>query len=525
MEAVARQDTTEIRTNRQRESSAVLRGGGGSVRTHWDEGARMTRLGGVAYFAEYLRDSSFLDAILRQSPLRYTSHNAPEPADVMGTLLLAVLDGISRYAGINTLRQDAVCPELLGFGRIVSEDSVRNALKQVSKRPEEWDAWIRSLMDRLALPLLSEPYVADMDNTVKPLYGHQEGAEKSYNPKKPGRPSQNHQTWAMGTTRLILGVDVLPGKRHAGKYGAAPTFDWIRRLPPHLRPRLLRGDVGYGSSGILDKADSLALPYLFKLSRTQKMKRLFRSLCRRDGWTKAGDGWQGLFQRVRLSGWRRERRCLFLRRPVGSKPDPGTRPDQLLLPTFDEWARPPEEGRKWDFCVLVTSDETSDAIALSQLYRDRGDCENIFDELKNQWGWGGFVTQDLARTRLVARFTALVYGLWSVFMRLASPDVHREAKTSRPMLLNVLGRAARSGRETVLHLVSTHSMAPLIARALDSIHNYLRALRATAEQLGPGGMWEAILRAAFRHFLGGKSARPPPLVGNQWMLPLLPASS
>ena len=525
MEAVARQDTTEIRTNRQRESSAVLRGGGGSVRTHWDEGARMTRLGGVAYFAEYLRDSGFLDAILRRSPLRYTSHNAPRPADVMGTLLLAVLDGISRYAGINTLRQDTVCPELLGFGRLVSEDSVRNGLRQVSERPEEWDAWIRSLMDRLALPLLSEPYVADMDNTVKPLYGHQEGAQKSYNPKKPGRPSQNHQTWAMGTTRLILGVDVLPGKRHAGKYGAALAFDWIRRLPPHLRPRLLRGDVGYGSSGILDEADSLALPYLFKLSRTQKMKRHFRSLCRRDGWTEAGDGWQGLFQRERLSGWSRERRCLFLRRPVGSDPEPGARPDQLLLPTFDEWAGPPQPDRRWDFCVLVTSDESSDAIALSQLYRDRGDCENIFDELKNQWGWGGFVTQDLARTRLVARFTALLYGLWSVFMRLASPDVHREAKTSRPMLLNVLGRAARSGRETVLHLVSTHSMAPLIARALDSIHNYLRALRATAEQLGPGGMWEAILRAAFRHFLGGKPARPPPLVGNQWMLPLLPAPS
>ena len=83
----------------------------------------MTRLGGVAYFAEYLRDSGFLDAILRQSPLRYTSHNAPRPADVMGTLLLAVLDGISRYAGINTLRQDTVCPELLGFGRLVSEDT------------------------------------------------------------------------------------------------------------------------------------------------------------------------------------------------------------------------------------------------------------------------------------------------------------------------------------------------------------------------------------------------------------------
>ncbi|WP_392390525.1 MULTISPECIES: hypothetical protein [Nitrosomonas] len=25
--------------------------------------------------------------------------------------------------------------------------------------------------------------------------------------------------------------------------------------------------------------------------------------------------------------------------------------------------------------------------AFGQLYRDRADCENGFDELKNQWGW------------------------------------------------------------------------------------------------------------------------------------------
>jgi len=30
--------------------------------------------------------------------------------------------------------------------------------------------------------------------------------------------------------------------------------------------------------------------------------------------------------------------------------------------------------------------------ALAQLYRDRGDSENPFDELKNQWGWAGFTT-------------------------------------------------------------------------------------------------------------------------------------
>jgi len=31
-------------------------------------------------------------------------------------------------------------------------------------------------------PLLREPWILDIDSTVKPLYGHQEGAVKGYNP-------------------------------------------------------------------------------------------------------------------------------------------------------------------------------------------------------------------------------------------------------------------------------------------------------------------------------------------------------
>jgi hypothetical protein len=71
------------------------------------------------------------------------------------------------------------------------------------------------------------------------------------------------------------------------------------------------------------------------------------------------------------------------------------------------------------------------------LYRDRADCENVFDELKNQWGWGGFTTQDLHRCRLLAGTVVLVYNWWSLFTRLADPEHHREALTSRPLLLSL----------------------------------------------------------------------------------------
>jgi len=52
-------------------------------------------------------------------------------------------------------------------------------------------------------PLLSEPWKPDVDTTVKPLYGHQEGAEVGYNPGKRGCPSHSLHTYLMANVRLV----------------------------------------------------------------------------------------------------------------------------------------------------------------------------------------------------------------------------------------------------------------------------------------------------------------------------------
>jgi hypothetical protein len=43
------------------------------------------------------------------------------------------------------------------------------------------------------------------------------------------------------------------------------------------------------------------------------------------------------------------------------------------------------ESEVYEYGVLVTPIE-EEVLALAQLYRDRADSENPFDELKNQWG-------------------------------------------------------------------------------------------------------------------------------------------
>ncbi len=40
--------------------------------------------------------------------------------------------------------------------------------------------------------------------------------------------------------------------------------------------------------------------------------------------------------------------------------------------------------------MLVTN-LTEELLAVSDRYRQRADAENVYDELKNQWGGGGFI--------------------------------------------------------------------------------------------------------------------------------------
>ena len=68
----------------------------------------------------------------------------------------------------------------------------------------------------------------DIDSTIKPLYGRQEGAVVGYNPHKPGRPSHCYHTYLMANLRLVLGVDVQPGDEHTPKHRQAGLWSLLR---------------------------------------------------------------------------------------------------------------------------------------------------------------------------------------------------------------------------------------------------------------------------------------------------------
>jgi hypothetical protein len=82
----------------------------------------------------------------------------------------------------------------------------------------------------------------DIDASIEPLYGKQEGALLGYNPHKPGRPSHVLHTYWVGNSRLVLDVQVAPGNLHSSAHAKAGLGHLLDELGEQ-RPGPIRGAV------------------------------------------------------------------------------------------------------------------------------------------------------------------------------------------------------------------------------------------------------------------------------------------
>ena len=102
----------------------------GKVHVEWGPTAAVTPIGQLAFFIEFLKLGHRFDHWVEDCPLSYVSNNAPKKIDVMGSLLLSILSGHTRYAHVTALRGDTVNTKLLGMNKVISDDSVIRALKR-----------------------------------------------------------------------------------------------------------------------------------------------------------------------------------------------------------------------------------------------------------------------------------------------------------------------------------------------------------------------------------------------------------
>lgn len=503
---------------------------GGVFSVRWDTQGRATAMGQLAFFAEYLEATGLFESWLKSCPLHYVSPNAPAIVDVLGTWMLSILDGHRRYAHVGALRGDGVTPGILGMNKVIGDDSLRRALSAIAPAPNSKHnahqrtaqqaqsaravAWMQQQLRDSIAQATKTPWILDCDTTIKVLYGKQDGAVVSYNPHKPGRPSHAIHTYWIGNMRMVLDAQLEAGNRHSPAHARAGLIGLLESFEPQQRPRLVRGDCAFGSEGEMQALEAIGQPYLFKIKQTTGVKRLIERQWARRDWASVGQGWEACEDVLRLTGWTQTRRVIVMRRVHkadivietqggvdvaqsaakakvtkrrAAKAVKAAQAQRSLL-FIDE----NEPVKSWEYAVLVCNAEY-ELENIGQLYRDRADCENGFDEIKNQWGWGGYSTHDIERCALSARAVALVYNWWSWYVRLAHPKTRLEAITSRPKLLSAVGRlTSHAGAQKIL-LTITHEAQAQIKAMVSKVREGLAWLETSAPQLTKPQKWIALV--------------------------------
>ena len=432
---------------------------------------RLTPYGGAAAWSHYLEKVGIVADLAQRFPLARTSPNATPVADVLQAFMFNCLMGGRRFAHARRLQDDRAVAVILGMkkGRLCGEDAFGRMMMKVPRgAARTWLRW----SERDLYAALPSAFIADWDSTVNTRYGHQDDVAKGYNPHKPGRGSHHPLLCVVAGTRLALHMEWRPGN-------TVSATDWteaMERVWSHpdvsSRLKLNRGDIGFAQEKIMawHETPGVARPqYLFKLKLTANVRRAIASIPwpQWDGQPQVGME-QYAETRVQLDGWSCERRLIVTRM---LKPTNPTVQDLF-------WGHDQEE-----FCAYVTNLTVPQAsppqIVLT--YRKRADAENVFDELKNQWGFTGFCSGKGVVTETAARLLLITYNLWSLFVRvLRDEGQHYEAVTSRDELLVIPAKLVESGRQKTLKLSVGENWWAAIARAYQRLQRWLHS---TAPQL------------------------------------------
>ncbi|MCZ2076267.1 MAG: bifunctional ornithine acetyltransferase/N-acetylglutamate synthase [Bryobacterales bacterium] len=183
------------------------------------------------------------------------------------------------------------------------------------------------------------------------------------------------------------------------------------------------------------RAAGKLLPYIV-VARLRKWVK--RAAQRVDQWRELDDDFAVGEFRLRLHGWKLERRFAVVR--------------ERIREGRDSLGRKLIEVPGYTFRVFVTSCDH----APEEIWRDynrRADMENRIAELKHDLGADGFCLREFFATEAAFRAVLLLFNLLAEFQRVAGFAGYRAPATIRLQVLTCGAILGRAGRRLVVHLV------------------------------------------------------------------------
>lgn len=412
------------------------------------EGA--TALGGLNALNRFLHQQG-LD---RELAARFRDAKAPWarwPFDRVVRLLLDLsFAGVSRLWHAADLERDPLLCAQHGVEQLFDFTNLYKELRRF--RDPALRAQLHALVGAVVQPALARESrtVLEIDSTIEPLYGRQEGAILGPNPHKPGRPSLHpliardrmtdlvvHQVLRPGNTGTA--TDIVPFLHH--------TLDLVRESGPK-KEILARLDSGFESEAVLRLLERRQVGYVVKVRGTADLTLFGASLpavvWRRLEWD--GEGEMAIASIFwRRSSWSRERRVVVLRK---------REMEELQGHLFDA------DG--WSYAFFVTDREWAPE-EVARFYDKRADVERTICELKNDLFIGHVPTADFEANAADLTLKVLARNLLVLYREHGLKLTTRERiQTLRRRYLHVAGRVVRHSGRVLLRLSVYSPLAQIV---------------------------------------------------------------
>lgn len=366
------------------------------------------------------------------------SNRGYSATELIEGFLVSIILGAKRLSHSGTLRYDKVIGRIFSWQKgMASQSTFSRFFKKFNQDRNDvlfpainrfWFSQIK--MDKLTI---------DFDSTVISRYGHQEGVEQGYNPRKHGRGSHHPLLAFVAETKMVANAWMRSGNS-AASTAFEGFFDELLEIIPVNRIGLLRADSGFYGQKIIGKLEENHLQYIVAAKMNEGLvNRIFQT---KNWFPVKGQGyWVSSFLYC-ANGWDRERRIVVVRKDSEKHSKTG---GKLLFPEIEEF-------EKYKYAAFVTNVKFSAEMVWS-LYNQRADCENRIRELKYDYGIEGFCMEDFFATEAAFRLAMIGYNLMSLFRLQVLKHKHLPyLSTMRFQCIAIGSYLVKSGRKTTLKL-------------------------------------------------------------------------
>jgi hypothetical protein len=256
---------------------------------------------------------------------------------------------------------------------------------------------------RLVRTIVAREFITEdtlhLDSSVITRYGHQQGAKKGYNPKKPGRPS-HHPVMAFLGCGYVINLWNRAGDAHAGQSAVDFFTQSVLSLAEGFRVIRVVCDSGFYNIEFIKHLEKEGYLYIIAAPISAILQRAIMAV---KDWKPVAPGIEvGEFRFEHLDAkWDRPRRYVVVRQSISTRPKAsGKQPS--LFKQLDQW----EDYR---MSLMITNDEEAEAESIWRRYRPRANDENVIKNLKEGFGLASFAMDNFWATEACMVLNVLVF--------------------------------------------------------------------------------------------------------------------